>query len=170
MKKEKGFTPSVSTGFTPSVSTGFTPTKMLGFTLIEVLIVIVVIAVILSFMGISVGGMQTEAKISKAKADLRTIQLALESYYKNHKEAFPPQNNYQRALILTNPQVLPGNMFDPFGGTVNTQYLYQLSSNGEYYVVYSLGMRRKGEASVSDTGTVAVSNQAIYVTNGKMGE
>lgn len=142
--------------------------KKKGFTLIEILIVIMIIAIILTFMGISVKGMQIEANISKTKGDLRTVQLAIEAYYKNHDNAFPPEENYQRTLLLVNPRVLQGNMFDPFAKSINEQYIYKLSPNTHYFVIYSLGMWRRGEASVSDSGEVTKNKSAICVTNGKI--
>ncbi len=141
-----------------------------GFTLIEMLIVIVIISIILSFMGISVKGMQNEAKVSKATADLKTIQVAIEAYHKNHDHSFPPEENYQRTLLLANPRILPSNMFDPFAKAINTQYVYKLSSNNKYYIIYSLGIGGKGEVSISDSGIATITNGAICVTNGKIEE
>ena len=144
--------------------------KKKGFTLIEILIVIMIISIILTFMGISVKGMQNEANVSRINADLRTLQLAIEAYYKNHDHAFPAEENYQRTLLLANPRILQGNMFDAFAKTINEQYLYKLSPNSKYYVAYSLGFWRKGKASVSDSGEVTILNGAICVTNGKIEE
>jgi len=141
-----------------------------GFTLVEILIVIVVIAAIFSFMGITVSGMQNEAKTSKARADIRTIQVAVEAYHKNNGHSFPAEENYQRILLDASPRILPSNMFDPFAKVINTQYQYKLSPNGKYYAIYSLGIWRRGEVSVSDSGNVTITNEAIYVTNGKIEE
>ena len=143
-----------------------------GFTLIEMLIVISVISILLSFMMLSVRGMQNEARVSRARADLRTLQVAIEAYFKNHNNngsgGYLPAENYQRTLLTASPRILSSNMFDPFGETFDSLYKYDLSGNEKYYILYSLGLRSNGRASIADSGDVTVTNKPICVTNGRI--
>jgi len=136
-----------------------------GFTLVEVLIVIAVMAILYSITAASVSGMQNEARISRAKGDLKTLELAMDGYLKN-KGACPSTENYQAALLDAVPRILDGNLFDPFGAAVNKLYPCIVSGNRQYYVVYSVGLERNGNAKVSDNGSVSTEGAAIYETNG----
>ena len=136
-----------------------------GFTLVEVLIVIAVMAILYSITAASVSGMQNEARISRVKGDLKTLELAMDGYLKNHGVC-PIRENYQAALLDTVPRILDGNLFDPFGAAVNTLYDCIVSGNQQYYVIYSVGLERNGNAGVSDNGNISTEGTAIYETNG----
>ncbi len=142
--------------------------KQKGFTIIEMLIVIAIISIIFSAMRINITGLQNEAKTSKARADLKTLQLAIESYYKNYMYEFPPKRNCQRVLLEATPRILEANVIDPFGGTTISQYIYDLSPNETYYVIYSLGIGSRGEALVSNDGVVELSWNPVWVSNGHL--
>lgn len=136
-----------------------------GFTLIEMLIVIAILAILYSLAAASVSGMQHEAKMACAKGDLKTLELALNSYLKN-RGSCPPADGYQTALLNAKPPIIDRNLMDPFGGSVNIMYPYSVSNNGDFYVVYSVGLKRDGYASVSDNGIILIEGSAIYETNG----
>ena len=139
--------------------------KKNGFTLIEMLIVIAILAILYSISAANVTGMQTEAKMSKANGDLKTLKLALDSFFKNNN-IYPTEANYQRTLIQERPSILTGNLMDPFGNTVNTMYSYEISYDMQNYVVYSVGPRRNGEATIGEDGHVTIKEDPIIATNG----
>lgn len=136
-----------------------------GFTLVEMLIVIAILAILYAMAAANVMGMQYEAKIARVKGDLKTLELALNSYFKNH-DICPDKAGYQTALLLSKSNILTGNLLDPFAATANTQYSYDTSSNNYYYVAYSVGLGRNGSATVGNNGIVEKENDPICVTNG----
>jgi hypothetical protein len=109
--------------------------------------------------------MQNEARIARSKGDLKTLRLALDSYFKNN-DGCPPENGYQTSLLRTIPRILEKNLMDPFGATNNTLYSYNISGNGNYYVVYSVGTKRNGYSDISDEGVVLLEGWPIFETNG----
>jgi prepilin-type N-terminal cleavage/methylation domain-containing protein len=139
-----------------------------AFTILELLIVIAIITIIFSAMAINVTSLQNEAKISRAQGDLKTLQIAIESYYKNYMYEFPAEDNYQRTLLESTPRVLESNLIDCFGATSISLYKYTLSPNGSYYIVHSLGISRRGEARVGNAGIISVERDPIWATNGHL--
>ncbi len=151
--------------------------KRKGFTLIELLIVMAVIAILIAIAIPSFRGMQQEARRSKAEGDVRVIKIAIESYYKNHNE-YPAEASYQTTLLSASPKILESNLYDPFGATSTTQYVYKLGdgstgpSDAHYYVVYSVGVDGvDGNVEVNNTtGTITYDAGAddIWASNGHL--
>jgi len=150
-----------------------------GFTLIELLIVMAVIAILIGIAIPSFRGMQQEANKTKVQGDLRTLKVAIESYYKNHG-IYPEIANYQTTLLTTVPKMLEGPLSDPFATATDTPYVYTLGNNGggplapaaaKYYVLYSVGMNGAGTVQVNNTtgkiteGTAEAAG-SIWVSNG----
>ncbi|MFP4581277.1 MAG: prepilin-type N-terminal cleavage/methylation domain-containing protein [Candidatus Sumerlaeia bacterium] len=99
--------------------------RMRAFTLIELLIVVAIIAILAAIAVPNFLEAQTRAKISRAKADMRSIVVALESYRvdlndypPSGKHQFDPEtwNSFVHLQRLTTPVAyitsIPG---DPFG-------------------------------------------------------
>ena len=72
--------------------------KQSGFTLIEIMVVIVILAILASFVIQNTAGMTDEARITKAKSDISTLQNALEMYKLNNYD-YPTTEQGLRALI-----------------------------------------------------------------------
>lgn len=142
--------------------------KRKGFTIIELLIVMAVIALLIGIAIPSFRAMQTQAKETRAQGDTRVMKLALEKYYINNN-SFPADdaNQAQTILMAETNSVIESNLYDPFGSTTTTLYEYKISSNGNYYVVYSIGDGGAGVMTIADDGTVATTaGSPIYATNG----
>jgi len=135
-----------------------------GFTIIELLIVMAVIAILVSIGIPSFRAMQTEGWKTKSEKDVMALKIAVEAYYKNHG-AFPAESGYQTTLLSEVPPMLESSLDDPF--KPGTPYVYDLSPNGSYYVIYSVGVGGSGAMSVLDTGNVTVSaGSPIHSSNG----
>jgi len=130
-----------------------------AFTLIELLIVMAVIAILIGIAIPSFRGMQEEAKKAKAGGDLRVLKLAVEAYNANNGVYPALLASVEGSSVV---QTLPK---DPF--TDSSNYRYSLSSNGRYYIIYSVGPNNTTTASISDSGVVTVGDSSqIGTTNG----
>lgn len=69
-----------------------------GFTLIELLIVVAIIAILAAIAVPNFLEAQTRAKVSRAKSDMRSVAIALESYRVDN-------NNYPPRVQLSDPDV-----------------------------------------------------------------
>lgn len=140
-----------------------------GFTIIELLVVIAVIAILVGIAIPRFKGMQDEANTSKAKAELRVLQTAVESYYMNQTpNAYPATSTTVCASTLNSasPLIVGEVLYDPFRSSA--EYRYILDSNGNYYVVFSYGL--DGAADITGINTSGVlqgsNDDDLYVTNG----
>ena len=121
--------------------------------------------------------MQTEARKTKASGDLRVLKIAIESYYKNNGNVYPPSGATWETLLTSasvTPNIISAALYDQFNPTASTQYGYGLSAGttGQYYVVWSVGPSCSSApaattASVSTSGAVTLSDPSvIWDTNG----
>ena len=150
--------------------------KKKAFTLIELLIVMAVIAILIGIAIPAFRGMQDEARKTKAQGDVRVLKIAVESWFKNHDNAYPAASvagttSWQATLTGATPRILDAALYDPFSTVSNTtEYTYAtdtaLTSTAKYYVIYSVGAATTGTASVSTAGVVSSSNEAVWASNG----
>lgn len=139
-----------------------------GFTIIELLVVIAVIAILVGIALPRFKGMQDEGNIAKAKAELRTLQSAIESYYIHNNNAYPATGSsaLQTALASAVPSIITYVPTDPFSST-GADYGYVLGgTNNKYYVVYSAGPGGNGSATITSDAVVETNGSScIYVSN-----
>jgi type II secretion system protein G len=127
-----------------------------GFTLIELLIVVAIIAILAAIAVPNFLEAQTRSKVSRAKADLRSVATALESYAVDNNKYPPPadtalnppgadcwSNSWFHSRIpnyLTTPVgYITSLYFDPFVPNTSTfsNSTYPVSTRvGERYVYY----------------------------------
>jgi prepilin-type N-terminal cleavage/methylation domain-containing protein len=141
-----------------------------GFTLVEMLIVIAVIAILLGIMIPRFKGMQEEANITKSKAELKTLQTGVESWFMHQTpQSYPPATTKLCGSYLNtaNPLIVASMLYDPFASP-GTEYSYAVSPNGEYYLIWSVGPTGSSTITgVANDGSVTGSTTTdIYVTNG----
>ncbi len=124
-----------------------------GFTLIELLIVVAIIAILAAIAVPNFLEAQTRSRVSRAMNDLRTISLAMESYYVDNggypasiRESWLVPGTYVSMATphLTTPisyvNSVPADIFRRLGGMADSNYwLYALSYNasgGPQYALY----------------------------------
>ncbi|MDD5457085.1 MAG: type II secretion system protein [Candidatus Margulisbacteria bacterium] len=110
-----------------------------AFTLIELLIVMTVIAILAGILIPSFRGYQSEAWLVKAEGDIGALQIAVESYFRNHDNKYP---DTLEDLLTSNPRYIPQLPKDPFR-TATNRYGYEVVTkkpgSEPYYVIYSNG-------------------------------
>jgi prepilin-type N-terminal cleavage/methylation domain-containing protein len=112
-------------------------TRSKGFTLIELLIVVAIIGILAAIAIPNFLQAQTRAKVSRSKADLRSITNAIESYCVDH-EHYPPvcvMPGYEVPWQITTPidyiSSIPPDVFGDL--SPDCMYYVFLSSNNYYY-------------------------------------
>lgn len=78
-----------------------------AFTLIELLIVVAIIAILAAIAVPNFLEAQTRSKVSRARADMRTLATGLESYFVDNN-GYPWQNTSSRALNPPSQGIAPG--------------------------------------------------------------
>jgi general secretion pathway protein G len=141
-----------------------------GFTLLELLIITAVVVILIYIALPALRGMQQETRLSLAQADLRTLKIALDSYYKTGRQ-FPPENNYQTALQNVTPKILENTLVDPFSPNGKSLYRYKPSKekDANYFVVFSVGPNTSPEIISINNSTGTLEGEIIddiYETNG----
>lgn len=141
--------------------------KTSAFTIIEIIAVIMVIAILVGIALPRFSGIQDEAKITKAKGELRTIQAAMESFYMHQRpNAYPETAELMDQLVSATPQLIAQPLYDPFADSQEYQYI--LSDNGRYYVLFSIGPDAVADIEeIDDEGVMSGrDDDDVYVTNG----
>lgn len=133
-----------------------------GFTLIEIMVVVVIIGVLIGLVAPNILGRVDEARVTAAKADIGTLDQALEMY-KLDNFSYPSTDQGLQALIEKpsgNPQAKKWNPDgylkkptlpkDPWGN----DYIYLSPGANGPYDIYSLGAdgREGGEGYNADVG------------------
>ena len=146
-----------------------------GFTLVELIIVVAVIAILVGIALPRLRGMVDEGNTAKAAAELRALQAAVESYYIHNSKTYPAAGSttWQSALTAstTRPKLIGTALADPFNTTAGTQYRYGKSSNGLYYVIWSVGPDNTADITAIETDGAITGgpDDDIYVSNGTSG-
>ena len=130
-----------------------------GFTLLEIIVVVAIIAILAAYIAPKVAGRVDDARISKAKSDIRVLESSLE-LYKLDNFVYPSSGQGLGSLV-TKPSgdgtknwrdggYIKKLNKDPWGNQY--QYSYP-GSNGEFDV-FSLGADAAagGEGDAADIG------------------
>jgi general secretion pathway protein G len=129
-----------------------------GFTLIEIMVVVVIIGLLTAVVTVTVTSRVDEARISKAKQDIRAIETALQMYRLDNSR-YPTTDQGLQALV-EKPTVEPIPNSWRQGGYVTrlmkdpwkNDYLYVSPGQDREYELYSLGADNKegGEGQDAD--------------------
>jgi len=130
-----------------------------GFTLLEIIVVVAIIAILASYIAPKIAGRVDDARISKAKSDIRVLESSLE-LYKLDNFLYPSNEQGLEALVNRPAGEAARNWRDggyikkltkdPWGN--DYRYAYP-GANGEFDV-YSLGADNAvgGEGEAADIG------------------
>ncbi|MGD8348627.1 MAG: type II secretion system major pseudopilin GspG [Gammaproteobacteria bacterium] len=130
-----------------------------GFTLLEIIVVVAIIAILAAYIAPKIAGRVDDARISKAKSDIRTLENSLE-YYKLDNFTYPSSSQGLDALVNRPSGENTKNWReggyikklykDPWGN----EYLYQYPGTHGDYDVYTLGSDGAvgGEGDAADIG------------------
>ena len=145
----------------PRRARGDSAQKRQGFTLVELMVVIVIIGLLATVVALNVLPSQDKAMVGKARADISTLEQALETYRLDNL-VFPDDRQGLQALVappvgLTRPERYRQGGYvrrlpeDPWGNPY--QYRRQ-SAHGGQFDVFSYGADGKegGEANDADLG------------------
>jgi general secretion pathway protein G len=130
-----------------------------GFTMVEMMVVLIIIAVLIAGGVKFYLGYIENSKVTKAKAQISTMQAALDTYFAENG-AYPNDTTFEglkakmlnAGLIVTTTGAVDGqdgtlNVTDPWGATSN--YLYRSTNGASYYV-------RSGRGNVQNQDNTAV--------------
>jgi general secretion pathway protein G len=131
-----------------------------GFTLVELLVVIVIIGLLATVVVVNVLPAQDRARVEKARADIASLETALETYRLDNL-VFPREQDGLQALVtapagLTRPERYRQGGYvkrlpeDPWGAA----YQYRYPGRRGAYDVFSYGAdgREGGEGDDADIG------------------
>ncbi len=129
-----------------------------GFTLIEIMVVVVIIGLLAAIVAPNLIGNIDRAAVTRARADIRTIDNAL-NLYRLDNFRYPSSDEGLQALV-TNPgeasapnwkQYLRGVPSDPW----NNEYQYASPGRQGDYEIYTLGAdgQEGGEGINADIGS-----------------
>lgn len=131
-----------------------------GFTLVELMVVIVIIGLLATIVAVNVIPASDKASIEKAKADIATIEQALEMYRLDNL-TYPSTTDGLKALTAPPPGLAQPQRYRP-GGYVKRlpddpwgrPYLYANPGRRGAFDVFTLGAdgQEGGEAENGDIG------------------
>lgn len=138
-----------------------------AFTLVELMVVITVIAILMTIAIVSFTRIQKQARDTKRKADVRTLQTALQAYFTEF-QAYPIMTTSTiatTALTSLTPTYIPTIPTAPLGSAgINTSYMYISSTTG---FTYSLCTSLETATASSGIGmwVASTSNAGGYVAD-----
>ncbi|HMP74145.1 MAG TPA: type II secretion system major pseudopilin GspG [Kiritimatiellia bacterium] len=139
----------------------FRPSKRAGFTLVELLVAIAILSILVGIVAVNVLNQPSEAKVAAAKAQIRTLKMAVQMY-KTDNGYLPTMNQGLEALV-TAPTTPPTPRNFRAGGYLdsrrlpldpwNNPYIYLVpGSHGQPFEIISYGRDGQpgGEGDAAD--------------------
>lgn len=139
-----------------------------GFTLIELLIVVAIIAILAAIAVPNFLEAQTRSKVSRVKADMRSMATALESYAVDHN-AFPRCHRFgvATAMGLTGADIPPWpgileRLSTPVAYITTVNFRDPFNYKGRYSAATAAGMKTATLTAITAGDAAAQQNTLIY--------
>lgn len=129
-----------------------------GFTLMEIMLVVIIIGILASMVIANFGGMSTEAKISRAQADLSQIRMQLGLFEQRYGH-YPTDEEGGLMALLERPSTISENDWRRFGENEpldpwNNPYVYLVVNRridkDRDYNLYSMGPNAQDDNMTGD--------------------
>lgn len=133
-------------------------TNSKGFTLMEIMLVVIIIGIVASVVVANLGGMSTEARITRSKADISQIKMQL-GLFEQRFGHYPTEEDGGLIALLERPDTIPeedwrrfgeNDPIDPWGNT----YIYLTESSridkDRYFNLYSMGPNEEDDGMSED--------------------
>ena len=143
-----------------------------GFTLAELVISFSVAVILVGIALPRVRALIDEGNQGKAAAELKALQVAVESYAAGHGGSYPKTGSSWQAALMdasTKPRLIGIALRDPFSGS-GAPYQYRKTSDEKFYVLWSVGPDHQSDLGFNPvTGAVTSVDDDLYVSNGAGG-
>ena len=102
-------------------------TRRAAFTLLEVLVVVAILVILAGAASIAIFRYMEDAKVGRAKNDMRIIEQAYKKYYMEH-------GSWPQAISEVAPQIEQGQagLLDPWGQPYSVSIAQVQQTDGEY--------------------------------------
>lgn len=128
-----------------------------GFTLLELLVVIGIIAILVSFATVSYSSAQVRTRDSRRKSDLNAAKNALEQYYAGNNLSYPAAN----CNAVASPDSNGVTYMQSWPSDPGSYGAYSATCNGTTYCVCAQ-METGSGGNASDAGCTWANNGAYY--------
>lgn len=129
-----------------------------AFTLMEIMLVVIIIGILAAMVVANFGGMSTDAKVTRAQADIAQIRMQLGLFEQRYGH-YPTEEERGLMALLERPSTIPENEWrrcgetepiDPWGNA----YVYLSGSRrldtSRDYNLYSMGPNEQDESMTGD--------------------
>ena len=144
-----------------------------AFTLIEILVVITIIGILAGMIIVNMNSARVKSYDRQRKADLDSVQLAVEGYASKHEGKYPLTFSPGQPEIFLNsnttnwvPDIVPDYISvlpkDPQSSSGNPQYVYLYASDGANYKLEATMGNDEGKKWASEDGGIDNAKYEVF--------
>lgn len=110
-----------------------------GLTLVEILVVLIILGIVITFLGGKIFGAGDQAKADLSKLMIKDVQGSIEQFRLRYNSLPSALEDLTRCTDRTGPGCVPMRKEDTLVDAWNNKLLYGLDGNGRTYRIRSLG-------------------------------